>query len=439
MARLGTRNRPRGQLPSVRRPRSSIKQGRPGAAVSLLSDLHNSENYMVLDASKSIFTLPSSGPIVHSSRWVAQKCRPTGKTANPVLAKRALFPDSDSSDTLCLSKCSSLDLFSPEICPVRHQKGGVVHLRKAIELFLDGYFSTCQRSEKTVKAYTIDLEQFRRFVGGRPALERIGPDRLESWAAELKSAGYASASIRRKFAALRVFFSYWFRRGEIKQSPIWRIRLDLAPERVLTRVLNLREVRNLIEQAREELGRLPEEPARTVTRTFFALRNLAIVNTLFTTGIRVGELTSLRPNDYAADRRILRIRGKGFRERLAVLPDAKSSQILTSYIQHRERIAPPHDFLFINHRQKPLTTQGVARILARIGQNAKIIQRVTPHMLRHTIATLLIRNGADIRIVQTFLGHSTITTTQRYTHLDTRTMESLLKIYHPMSDTKKKK
>ncbi len=98
-----------------------------------------------------------------------------------------------------------------------------MQLKQAIEFFLTGYFSTCQRSEKTVQAYTIDLEQFRSGAGQRSRLEQITPEKLERWAVELRQAGYASTSIRRKFATLKVFFSYWVRAGGAAVSRFARI------------------------------------------------------------------------------------------------------------------------------------------------------------------------------------------------------------------------
>lgn len=306
-----------------------------------------------------------------------------------------------------------------------------MQLKKAIDQFLEGYFSTCQRSEKTIQAYTIDLRQFREFLGGRPRLEKIGPDELERWAAELKEAGYASASIRRKFAALKVFFSFWVRRDVLTRSPLWRIRLDLAPEKVLTRVLSIQETKKLLQQAKKELGPLPRSASCTVDSTFLALRNLALVELLFTTGIRIGELTALRIFDFIPEEMIFTIKGKGARQRLAILPDIQSSRTLIAYVNRRLVIPTDHEYLFINSLERPLTSQGAASVVTRLAATAGITRRVTPHMLRHTVATLLLRNGADIRIVQEFLGHSAISTTQRYTHVSKEHLATELREYHP--------
>lgn len=309
-----------------------------------------------------------------------------------------------------------------------------MRLKKAIVSFLEGYFSTCRRSPKTIEAYGLDLKQFREFAGSRVCLVNIGPDILEEWAVGLREAGYASASIRRKFASLKVFFNYWVRRGVIERSPAWQLRLDLAPEEKLPSVLSFQEIQRLLSQARRELGSFPRKLSTSRDQTFLALRNLAIVELLFATGIRVGELTSLRVGDINDDRRHFLINGKGSRQRIAMLLDDRSHRAAVTYRRHRVNLAAHTDALFINLFGGALSTQGVAYNLSRLATAARIETHVTPHILRHTIATQLLRRGADIRVVQEFLGHASITTTQKYTHISQEHMEEALRSSHPNLD-----
>ena len=304
-------------------------------------------------------------------------------------------------------------------------------LKQAVELFLAGYFSTCQRSEKTIQAYSIDLKQFRRAVGDRRRLDRITPERLEGWAVELRETGYASASIRRKFATLRVFFGYWVRKQRLASSPLWQIRLDLAKEEVLPQVLSLAEARMLLRQAKRELGPYPRRLSTTTDATFLALRNLAIVELLLATGMRIGELVSMTMSDLQKEEGSLLVRGKGARQRLALLPDTRSRRVLGTYSEHRGNVAATTQSFFINVFGGSLSTQGAANVVSRLSETAGITFRVTPHMLRHTVATLLLKNGADIRVVQEFLGHSSISTTQRYTHVTKEHLASTLRAHHP--------
>jgi integrase/recombinase XerD len=302
----------------------------------------------------------------------------------------------------------------------------------AIENFLSGYFSTHQRSSKTVRAYSLDLRQFAGFlVAPGLELEGLSADVCEEWASRLKAEGYAPASIRRKFASLRVFLSYWVRRGVLHRSPLWQIRLDVGRRPSLPRTLTAGEVERLVARAWLELEEAEDLSAETPGPRFFALRDLALVELLFATGIRVGELVALRLRDFRQADRELTIQGKGSRQRLALISDERALQVLVDYCGERRRLGTEHDALFVNTRSGPLSTQSVAAVLRRLGRGAGLSRHLTPHMMRHTVATLLLRNGADIRVVQEFLGHASITTTERYTHVTKTHLANVLRQHHP--------
>lgn len=301
----------------------------------------------------------------------------------------------------------------------------------AVDAFLTGYFSTCKRSRKTQAAYRIDLSQLAGSIGAGLELKAIEASRLEQWATELRSKEYATVSVRRKFATARVFFSYWVRRGEIDSSPLWRIRLDLGRERLLPRSLAPSDATKLM----EEVWRGYKEPTRTISHPsdsrFLALRNAAILEILFATGMRVGELVGLRVHDWREEDQCFLVKGKGSRQRLAFLPDDRSLMALQIYFSLRTAMELGHEFLIVNAAGAVMSTQGVGRIVARTAEDAGCTNRVTPHMIRHTVATLLLRYGADIRIVQEVLGHASIATTQRYTHVSKEHLVSALSIRHP--------
>lgn len=302
-------------------------------------------------------------------------------------------------------------------------------LESAIEGFLTGYFSTCERSDKTHRAYALDLRQYCKFTGN-VELESIQPEDLECWAAHLKQ-GYAPASVRRKFATLRVFFHYWTRRRALDRSPTWLLRLDLKRDEPLPRCLSLQEVHRLLNEASEALHREAEGDVGTINRWFLALRNCAALEILFATGIRVGELVALKVQDYSDEDCTFVIQGKGRRQRYAMLPDPLSRDIFRSYYQRRQSLTVDHDALFANRLGGPLSTQGVANALKQLATHAGIERAVTPHMLRHTIATQLLDSGADLRTIQEFLGHRSIATTQRYTHVTKSHLASKIMQYHP--------
>ena len=306
-----------------------------------------------------------------------------------------------------------------------------MQLKKAIDVFLTGYFSTSRLSNKTEAAYKIDLAQFLVHSGGETGVELIGVETLERWAKELETRGYAGVSIRRKFATVRVFFAYWVRMGSLNSSPLWKMRLNLARERQLPRSLTQTDTKRLLEQAWrgvEISGKPINSPADD---RFLALRDLATVEVLFATGIRVGELVSLGLPDWREDEASFVVRGKGARQRMAVLPDKRSLRALRGYLIQRRAMDLPHDALLVNANGVRLSTQGVARMLTKFAAAAGIETRITPHMLRHTVATLLLRYGADIRVVQEVLGHASISTTQRYTHITKDHLLATLQAHHP--------
>jgi site-specific recombinase XerD len=274
-----------------------------------------------------------------------------------------------------------------------------VDLHTAINNFNEGYFSTCKRSSKTEDAYRTDLLQFEQQIGCSTALTAIGVDGLERWAKHLQQQEYAPASIRRKFAALRVFFAYWVRKGDLSNSPIGKIRLDLARQQLLPRALMAAEVKLMMEKAWCRAGSIRGKITGPSDARLIALRNLVCIEILFATGMRVGELSLLRMGDWRDEETTFVVRGKGGRQRLALLPDERSAYAVREYLSCRRSLDLKHDAVLVNATGNQLSTQTVGRFVANLGESCALNRRVTPHMIRHTVATLLLRHGADIRVV----------------------------------------
>lgn len=316
-----------------------------------------------------------------------------------------------------------------------------MQLLQAISEFLSGYFSTNDRSAKTLTAYRSDLEQFGKFAGGEVSLQSVSAVVIENWTAQLRIKGYSPASMRRKVVVLKVFCSYWLRRGELSESPFWRVKLSLGRIEQLPRALSHIEMQNLLAQAGRSCpsADIPRkgcvlakiEPTAASLRGYRALRNLALVDLLFATGMRVGEASSLNIEDFAIADSAFRISGKGGRHRLGFVVDKNSVQIQSQHLAARTRLNCESEALFVNASGQRLSTQGMANVISQFRRDAGIERHVTPHMLRHTVATLLLRNGVDIRVVQEFLGHASIATTQRYTHVAKEHLIGVLKKHHP--------
>jgi site-specific recombinase XerD len=306
-----------------------------------------------------------------------------------------------------------------------------MQMDEAVSAFLAGYFSTCKRSIKTQEAYRIDLGQLKMHLGAEAPLSGVGPDALECWATALQGTGYAAVSIRRKFATARVFFAYWVRKGELDKSPLWKIRLDLGREHVLPRSLTPADAKRFMEEAWRDAEVVACPAHSPADPGFLHLRNIAALEILFATGMRVGELVNLTLRDWGEDDQTFIVRGKGSRQRLAFLPDDRSFRAVQLYMTHRKAMNIGHEALFVNFAGKQISTQGISRVVAETASAAELTRKVTPHMIRHTVATLLLRYGADIRIVQEVLGHASIATTQRYTHVSKEHLFSALRARHP--------
>jgi len=309
-----------------------------------------------------------------------------------------------------------------------------MHLRAAIPRFLSSYFTTHSRSGRTRAAYAGDLEQFLRFRGGQVEIAAaLSPEGIEAWVRELAASGYKPASVRRKVATLRVFCDFWVRGEEIEQSPFWRLKLSYGRIEQLPRTLSEGEVQSLLRQARRLSrghGRCRRRPLPS-DRALRGLRNFALVDLLFATGMRVGEVSGLDLDDYSPEERTLVVHGKGGRDRLAFLVDPETIRIQETYREARLGVLTDSTALFLNHTGSRLSTQGIANVLRKLRDEAGLARHITPHMFRHTVATLLLRNGVDIRVVQEFLGHASITTTQRYTHVTKEHLIQALRLAHP--------
>lgn len=314
-------------------------------------------------------------------------------------------------------------------------------LAQAIDEFFSGYFSTHERSMKTKVAYRSDLDQVASYAGSDFTLSSLEPLFIEKWAAALRIKKYSPASMRRKMVVLKVFCSYWVRKGLLSESPFWRVKLSFGRITQLPRSLNESEIRGLLIQAKKsqsapKLSRkgnaLSKAKAHTILlQQYRPLRNLALVDLLFATGMRVGEASGLNSGDFLPFDGAFRVKGKGGRDRLAFVVDEQSLRIQREHAEMRSLLASKSEALFLNAMGERLSTQGIADIISQFRKDAGIERHITPHMLRHTVATLLLRNGVDIRVVQEFLGHASIATTQRYTHITKDHLVRVLRERHP--------
>jgi len=274
-------------------------------------------------------------------------------------------------------------------------------------------------SEHTIRSYEHDLGLYCRYVsetqgeGTDPV--SADPTRLRRYSAWLTGQGYAASTVARRLACLRSFFRYLRRRGSLAADPSAGLRNPKQPRR-LPRLLRIDQVIRLLDVV--------------PTDTPPGVRDRTMLETLYGGGLRVSELVGLNIDDLDFDQDLVRVRGKGRRERLCPL-GAMAFDWLKRWIPLRRPRRAYEKAVFLNQRGTRLTTRSVGRLLEGHLSSAGLVSTASPHTLRHSFATHLLDRGADLRSVQELLGHRNLTTTQIYTHV---TQERLLDIYqrtHP--------
>ena len=273
-------------------------------------------------------------------------------------------------------------------------------------------------SAHTLRSYANDLSDFQTFLTTRAAGDlRAADSRLvRAWLAALHGRGLAPASIARKLAAVRSWYRFLVRRGVVEVNPAREARSPRQPHKLAT-FLPIDEATELVD-------------GRAVGGTSRA-RDVAILELLYASGLRVSELVGLDLDALDRTERTIRVMGKGRKERIVPYGAAAGAALETWLRQRGERGRA----LFTNVRGGRLTVRSIHTIVRRAARAAGITRRVSPHTLRHTFATHLLDGGADLRAIQELLGHSRLSTTQRYTHVGA---EQLMKVYdraHPRASS----
>lgn len=291
-----------------------------------------------------------------------------------------------------------------------------------LKTLISDYIENCESAKKlspnTLKAYRIDLAQFQAFVGE----ELPKKETLSRYIMHLNRR-FAPRSVKRKLASVRAFFSNLEYNELVEVNPFDKLHFKIQYPRQLPRTIPEETVRKLLQSAYDGY-----EPGRRET-----LLDIVVLELLFSTGLRVSELCSLTPDTFLLTDSELRllVRGKGQKERMIELTTPELITLLNAYRSEYAAEAKYQNAILINRRGRPLAPQSVRRIihkhLGRIGSTSNI----TPHMFRHTFATSLLEAGMDIRYIQSLLGHSSISTTQIYTHVASPRQAQLLAEKHP--------
>ena len=257
-------------------------------------------------------------------------------------------------------------------------------------------------SADTVKAYRIDLRQYLEFAGGAPGSREL----LSRYIAHLNSS-FAPRSAKRKLASVRAFYRALELDGILEDNPFNRLNI---------RIHTLQAAYDAYKPGSRDV-----------------LRDIFVLELLFSTGLRVSELCSLTRESFLLSSTELRllINGKGSKERIVQLTTPELLVLASQYMEAYAGEIEEQGFILYNRRCRPLTPQSVRRIIGRYTRAAQASGHITPHMFRHTFATSLLEAGIDIRYIQSLLGHSSISTTQIYTHVAASHQASLLAEMHP--------
>nr|HID59341.1 tyrosine recombinase XerC [Desulfobacterales bacterium] len=300
-------------------------------------------------------------------------------------------------------------------------------MKGLIDSFISSISTEKGYSAHTCRAYKADLEEFIKYVQERslstqddhPETHMLDPLTIRSYLGFLHQKN-SKSTIARKLSALRSFFRFLIRRGRLKQNPAEGV---MTPKRggYIPNFLQVDEMFRLLDAFNDD--------------SLLGLRNQAILETLYSTGIRISELVSLNVSDIDFQRGLIRVLGKGRKER--IVPIGKKA--LTAIQKYRKKLIEERrtdvridkEALFLNSHGTRLTTRSVARILKKRVEASALECPVSPHGIRHTFATHMLDSGADLRVVQELLGHVSLSTTQKYTHVS---VDHLMNVYdkaHP--------
>ena len=309
---------------------------------------------------------------------------------------------------------------------------------KLINLFLDMLAAEQGAGDNTLDAYRRDLTDFSEFLGGQGQnFAGVGTDALRDYLADLDTRGFKSSSVARRLSAMRHLFRFLLSERIRSDDPA-AILSGPKRGRGLPKVLSIADVDRMLTRAKE----LTEAGNASPQQRLRAMRLYCLLEVLYATGLRVSELVALPLSASRRDARMIVVRGKGNKERLVPLNEA-SRQAMADYLAAMEALkpenkkgAPSSKWLFPSFGESGhLTRQHFARDLKELAAASCLAPRlVSPHVLRHAFASHLLHNGADLRIVQTLLGHTDISTTQIYTHVVEERLKSLVRDLHPLAE-----
>lgn len=301
------------------------------------------------------------------------------------------------------------------------------NLQIQTEQYLEFCLYQKRLDSKTLKAYRIDLKQFAETISVSD-IQQITPHVLENYIAQLHQT-YKPKTVKRKIASIKAFFHYLEYRDIIPANPFNKLQIHFREPVILPKTIPLHTVETLLSTVYHQRSN-----ASTDFQRRNALRDAAVIELLFATGIRISELCSLKANDVNLFDKTILIYGKGSKERMVQIGNEEVAHILNEYKNNFLPEIQLSNHFFVNQNGSILSDQSVRRMINKYTSLASIELHITPHMFRHTFATSLLEADVDIRYIQEMLGHSSINVTEIYTHVTGAKQRDILTAKHPRKD-----
>lgn len=298
---------------------------------------------------------------------------------------------------------------------------------KNIGIAIDEYIEYCQYRKrldsKTLKSYRIDLKQYELFCSALQSY--ASKSAVDCFITELHKQ-YKPKTVKRKIASLKAFFHYLEYREEIPESPFAKLDIRFREAKLLPKTIPFHSIQTFLSTLYAQ-----KELAESEYQLRCCIRNIAVIELLFATGMRISELCSLKPSDIDLKTSNILIYGKGSKERILQIGNPEVISALNVYQETFQKDMDACGYFFVNRLKRKLSDQSVRFMINRHASLAGISQHLTPHMFRHSFATLLLEQDVDIRYIQKMLGHSSISTTEIYTHVSNTKQKDILMHKHP--------
>lgn len=295
-----------------------------------------------------------------------------------------------------------------------------MNVKKLVTPYLEYCEYRKELNAKTLKAYRIDLRQFYEFVN----CDEPSKQNIEDYITDLHK-NYKQRTIKRKLASIKAFYNYLEEEEIIEDSPFRRIKIKFKEQIVLPRIIPRNEIELLLNTMYGQLARLRGAQYRV------CLRDVAVVEVFFATGARVYELSNIKYDCVDLETGLIRIMGKGGKERFIQVCDPDVLNLLRKYYKLYEEEIRSSGYFFVNRKGQRYSEQSIRLMMKKYTRMAQIERNITPHMFRHSFATYLIEEGVDISCVQQILGHCSIKTTQIYIHIASKKQAEILRSKHP--------